>query len=71
MKTAWTIEGTNRIFINKECAERAAAGAKVYEVQQEEPKRGASFEELRKELRSAPLEALKSAADAVTPKNWR
>lgn len=71
MKTLWTFEGTEKEYITKEHAERAAAGAKVYEVQQEEPKRGASFEELRAELRSAPLNALESAADALKPKSWR
>lgn len=71
MKTVWTFEGTEKKYITKEHAEKAAAGAKVLEIHQKEPKRGVSFEELRAELRSAPLAALQSAADAVKPKSWR
>jgi len=71
MKTYWTFEGTNKKYITKEHAEKAAGGAKVYAINQEEPKRGASMEDLRAELKSAPLEALQSAAAAVKPKNWR
>lgn len=71
MKTVWTFEGTNKKYLTKQHAEKAAQGARVYEIEQEERKSGSSMEELKAELKSASLEALESAAAAVKPKNWK